>query len=999
MKSPTSAQIFEGDSASLGPHLPGLRAPPINRNDTPVVSGNEEPSMHPFSGKSPTQLRVMAQGALLGLVPHNVRYHELVDEGIEPNVLRRLYEDVGIKIASEPKDGTSSTQAVSPVTTTESTEEENYTPPEPPAKVVENKPSPPNRPISSPEYIPSTNELVPDPDTTQAKPQKKAQPKTSDPVATKPLSASASASAPNKPLERKDVIARMLAARAKKPAPDRATSEKEPSVVQSEYQTVEKQNGLGSSQPALSTEVPEAQSKQSTEALVKETNKAQTELARQRMEQLKKQGLAKSNRRVDTESASISPPPLPQKADHSASEHIISESSSRTLQESMHYPLPDRPPAPDSGPQSRIPGLFMTSSDELVPESKESSPSKTYTQASPVSRPASKAQILPRKRPVASDFTDEPASVVKKPFYNKDKGSVPENRVVIDISEDEYMYDVGEDRMDLDEESDKKENLPRPKDYGNSKQSQTHHPAEGLSKTPTKTPSRQGTQTTPNSRTSVKEKDQEHLRQKQLEIEAMRKRIAAFEKRHKAKQIASRTESPGVQSHQVVSLPETPPVSQAKLPSDEDNETEPLATEHSNIKFPQPEIEVQFTLNSSRDKSAQLDSSANLSARTRASLDPANLDEMRQKFLRKKEIESGLPLLEAELLKYEQRLAEFRKEEQKLLAEITKGKEGKRQLIAELENIGIETKGLSMEELQATKDHLAENGNLDNRPDTSGKLGHHIPRYVPSQVGLLVFRNSLSRSPPTLAPIQSSPNPSSDSGHSNVDKDAGFQVQDPQGAPPALDTESPPRDGDNMVREPASGAMLNISQNAQDEPGKFNVCAEGAHDLEISSSSSMDESMSSAESVSGGTPIVTNLPVRNGDLNLLASEGPSLDNSPSISMPSDNHIVAPSDHSQSMSGISESPEGISKSIQRQSSDAYGEGSIDSDAYEPPEPDSTKNLETVSSPPFSPASPRSVEARSATIPSFSSTQNDEPLTERIQEPNEEPKVPRKDVEVS
>lgn len=986
MKPPSIAQNFEGDSSFSESHLPGLRAPPINRNDTAVVTGNEEPSMRSSNGKSPTQLRVMAQGALLGLAPHNVRYRELVDEGIDPNVLRRLYEDVGIKIASGPEDGEAPTQAISPATTTESTEEENYTPPEPPTKVVENKPSPSSHPISSPEYIPATNESVLGPGTPQGKPQKEAQLKTSDPVATEPLSASVS----GKPLERKDVIARMLAARTKKPVSDQAVSDKEQAIFQPDHQAVEKQNGVTPTQPA--NEDPEPQSKQSTEALVKEKNKAQTELARQRMEQLKKQGLSKGNRRVDTDSASISPPPQPQQADHIASEHPISESSSRTLQESLHYPLPDRPPAPDSGPQSRIPGLFMTSSDQLVTESKESSPFKTHTQVSPVSRPASKTQVLPRKRPVASDFTDEPATAAKRPSYDQDKGTVPENRVVIDISEDEYMYDAGEDRMDLDEEPDKKEDFPRIKDRGKSKKSQGHSSGEALSKTPTKTPSRQGTQTTPISRTSIKEKDQEHLRQKQLEIDAMRKRIAEYEKRHKTKQIASRTESPGAQPCQVASsFSETPPVSQEKLPSAEDNVPEPLSAEPSNVKSRQPETGVHPSFNSSTDKPAKLDSSINSPARTRASLDPANLDEMRQKFLRKKEIESGLPLLEAELLKYEERLAEFKKEEQKLLAEITKGKEGKRQLIAELENLGIETEGLSVEELQATKDSLAENGNIDNRLDTSGKLDHLIPQYVPFQVGIPVFRNSLPRTPSALAPIQSSSNPIPDIEPSNIEKDAVFQAKDPRGPPPALGTERLPRD-DNMIRGPTS-------QDAQNETGKFSVRAEGVDDLEISSGSSMDESTSSAQSVSGSTPIVTYLPVRNGDSNSMAPESASFNNNPSVSMPSDNHPIPPSDNSQSLSGISESAEGVSKSDKRQSPDVYREGSVDSDAYEPPEPDSTENFETLSSPPFSPASPRSVEAASATIPSFSSTQNDEPLTERIQEPNEEPKVPREDAEVS
>lgn len=717
MKKSDLSQNFEGGSSFSGTRLPGLRAPSINRNDATGVSGNDESSTRSFDGKSPTQLRLMAQGALLGLVPHNVRYHELVNEGIEPNVLKRLYDEIGIKIASAPGEEAANDQAISPTRTTESTEEENYTPPEPPAD-VENKTSPSSRPISSPEYVPTMKPSVLAPDAPQTNGQEKAQLKTSDSAATEPISAPVS----EKPLERKDVIARMLAARAKKPVPDQAVSEKVETGLGSDHQTQssEKQNGVPSTQPVTATHVTEAHSAQSTEALVKEKNKAQTELARQRMEQLKKQGLSKSNRRVHTDSnSSSSPPPQshPQKVDP---EHPISESSSRTLAGSLHYPLPDRPPAPETGPQSRIPGLFMTSSDQAV-GSKESSPAKTQAQASPISRPASKTQILPRKRPVASDFTDEPASAAKKPFHDAVKGAVSENRVVIDISEDESMYDANEDKMDLDGESDKKEKIPASRDQRNSEQFQDRSSAEVLSKTPTKTPSRQGTQTTPNSRNSHKGKDQVVLQQKQLEIEAMRKRIAEYEKRHKAKQIASRTESPSAQPCPVSSVPETLPASQEKLPSPENNGTEPVSAEPPSVSK-QPETEVQPDLNLSTGQSTNLNFSISSPLRMRASLDPANLDEMRQKIRRRKEIESGLPLLEAELQKSEQRLAEFKKEEQKLLAEITKGKEGKRQLIAELENLGIETEGLTMEELQATKDSLAENENTDNLQDISGKL-------------------------------------------------------------------------------------------------------------------------------------------------------------------------------------------------------------------------------------------------------------------------------------
>lgn len=187
-------------------------------------------------------------------------------------------------------------------------------------------------------------------------------------------------------------------------------------------------------------------------------------------------------------------------------------------------------------------------------------------------------------------------------------------------------------------------------------------------------------------------------------------------------------------------------------------------------------------------------------------------------------------------------------------------------------------------------------------------------------------------------------------------------------------------------------------QDAPDETGKSTVYAEETNDGEISSSSSMDESMSSAPSVSGDTPIVTNSPVRNGESIPMVSENPSLSKEPSVAIAPDNPSVPPSDNSQSMSGISESAEGIPTSIQDQGFDITRENSVDSDTYEPPEPDATENFETAYSPSFSPASPRSVEAASATMPSLSGTQDDEPLTETNQDTNEGHKIHEEEVEV-
>ena len=295
------------------------------------------------------------------------------------------------------------------------------------------------------------------------------------------------------------------------------------------------------------------------------------------------------------------------------------------------------------------------------------------------------------------------------------------------------MYDADEDDMDLDEEWDSQAKIFRSNDQESSTQleGQDDLATELLSKTPTKSSSHQATPIALASRTPSKGKEQDHLRQRELEIEAMHKKIAEYEKRQKEKLAASRTQSPGTQPCPVPSLVQAPtsstspvhPQERPSSPRDKGAESSPQAPSYIN-----PVI-------------ADLPRSS--PARTRASLDPANINDMKKKFLRKKEIESGLPLLEAELVKSEQRLAEYRKQEQELLAEINKGKEGKRQLIAELESLGIETEGLSMAELQATKDNLIDNGDMDSPPSKSSS--REIPCHVnlsPRDETSLEFRNS-----------------------------------------------------------------------------------------------------------------------------------------------------------------------------------------------------------------------------------------------------------------
>jgi hypothetical protein len=157
-----------------------------------------------------------------------------------------------------------------------------------------------------------------------------------------------------------------------------------------------------------------------------------------------------------------------------------------------------------------------------------------------------------------------------------------------------------------------------------------------------------------------------------------------------------------------------------------------------------------------------------------------------------------------------------------------------------------------------------------------------------------------------------------------------------------------------------------------------------SNDREITSSSSMDESIDSARSISPDAHILTNPSIRNGDSNLETPESSKLDdgNLGSVELPEGRFKV--------QSGISRPTSPNSNMAELPNQDGTPnlgnprESSVGSDAYEPPEPKATiDRFETISSPPFSPASPRSVEAASAPLPSFPNTQNDEALTGEVQ----------------
>lgn len=503
----------------------------------------------PIAGKTVSQIRVMAQGALLGLAPHNIRFNELAKENIDPDILRQLYNEIGIKITSSVSDVKSSekSDSIAPVAPKEQ----------------------------------------------------------QDPIRKTTQKEDSSVTGTSKPLERKELIARMLAAKANK-----ATTSTGPKSTES---TSRPTSGMGQSAVLPGDTVVSPK-------IYKAKNKAQTELARQRIEQLKKMGLKRQQSQAEKASTSQTP------------------STDSTQQvATLSHPLPDRPPVPEqSNSPTEAQTLQMSGLSATPSEGKSSSvPADIGNTEMDTSTP----RKIAVKRPRASDF-DEIIPTSKKP-------SVIQDRLVIDISDDESMEDE-DDTLMLDANNDTPSFpiLPPPRSSGPSYQ-------------------RSSASATPQSRLN----DAESLRQKHLEIQAMRRRIAEFEEKKKAKK-----------SNPIA--PTISPSDSFKTTSDQDDATQSQAEE-------EPLAPIAATL--ARPKSASVLSSSTQSA---VHTDGSNLDQIRQKLLRKQEIKA--------------KLAGFRRLEEELMAEIAKGREGRTQLLDELENIDLETQ--EMEALQEIQHAEATEG-------------------------------------------------------------------------------------------------------------------------------------------------------------------------------------------------------------------------------------------------------------------------------------------------
>lgn len=530
----------------------------------------------------------------------------------------------------------------------------------------------------------------------------------------------------------------------------------------------------------------------STDTHAKANKKAQTELARQRMEALKNRGNNTQPSHGNNPHA-IRPELGPQTLTEDSQPGVFQKESSNPLlplkaPESIQQGMFYKPVSRESA--FNIPGLFMDSAASkkstlldlsqaqlLIndPHAKFEITQGTIPRGTEVQDPSAESPINharssarnfeatsttsansethmqpatlggTRKRQKAADFIDSPSSKIKRPL-----GQNLDTSVIIEVSEDETYGDTEnetdiEDDIAMDIEEGNGQNPPPKKLSSNESGSVKQKAIRDLPPL-SDFPSRK--KATPNvavilpptTHTPSRGKEPQILKTKEKEIELMNRRIAELEQRLKAKQSASRAQTPGTPGSSTASpkLLGVSAVSQEKfrsgvtdvksihdsnkqtgVPKSTDVETATTTNVAEAAEIIQPiegaehveaariaaeaanaanaaeamqaaraaelaeadkAIEQERLLAEQRAKAIELAEAERLQAAAAAA--EAKAEEQRQ--ARRAEIESGLPVLDAEMERTKLRLESLRKQTDDLESEVQKGVEGRRVLMEEL---------------------------------------------------------------------------------------------------------------------------------------------------------------------------------------------------------------------------------------------------------------------------------------------------------------------------
>lgn len=620
------------EDGNVSPYDPARPAPVHDSARSGFGASNDssrpkiaKPFERTYDNKSLAELRQLAKGALLSLVPHKIVYADLLKEGVNPQVLQSLYGELGLKTDPVPTNAHAEVREQPPLSHV--LETLKASPPVLAQKQIHQGGvlEPPPLPSSgtTPDELPR-NETRPVPALLDAPKQQ---------------------AAPSPSLERKDRIAQLLAAKTGRPNPAPAstaiathkddTSTSVPDIKSTETAG---SHALASPSPSQTQQDPDG----AQEVQKAPKSKAQSELVKARMEQLMREAAAKA----EAETSKDIPTAL-----------TVSRSPTATAAANVAPQFGQTTPLSTNLPQSYIgqlsatsviPGLFMTSTlpsgqDEAaasVPEDTEMGGTSAHEPIDTLSAPAtilrtSSTPTVPLKRPLASDFSSVGAEPQNKRPHTQDESqpvnsSAGENDTTDEFSEGEIVEEPGLIATPTASKSD-----PRRvrEEHGSAFASQAAPVVDRKNRS-------EQTRVFSLQNNSANDSGSGGLyRAKQTEIESMRRKIAEMEQRNKLKRTQSQSEST------VVSDPSIPPTS-------------------SPPAIPNPR-------SNSLNSSPSLSQRQPITPRTISKLTPAQLAEraatlkadlLRARTQRQRVLQEGLPDLNLEVSKTQSRLDKARNE-------------------------------------------------------------------------------------------------------------------------------------------------------------------------------------------------------------------------------------------------------------------------------------------------------------------------------------------------
>ena len=520
-----------------------------------------------------TGKREAAKAALLQLQSHGFTFDQIIDQGMNPEVLRSLHAELSIPIirtTESQQDGSISlsylpsteTEYIAPIANIDSSLEET--------SVVFGKremkgslPALPHEPQARKEH-----------DTRLVAPSSNSK-RSADGPFRKTLGTKTSE---GKPMDRKEYIARMLAAKAGKPDSVTGTS-----IPRTSAATVSAPDAQAPAVIAATTiKLPANETKSgpraADQALPKDDDdaetkkrKAITDLARQKMEALKLPQEARNAISNQSPKQTVLSQVEKVAKDQAYTDIAAPQPATINRQSSYFSPISQKSPFP-------LPGLFMTSSvagaaassqpllGGISTNDQQSQQLTTPTSPASRSKPPIKAAssegeislnpedthervaldstvTLHRKRQKAADFLDSPATRIKRPLAQQGNSNI-----IIEISEEETLDDSEDDDLDddLDDASIASRRIAsihpqivNPID----KRSKSIKDQPPLSDSPSRKKALGMPPTT--SMESNKVREPEGLKTKEMEIELMNRKIAELEQRISAKKTISRADTPG----------------------------------------------------------------------------------------------------------------------------------------------------------------------------------------------------------------------------------------------------------------------------------------------------------------------------------------------------------------------------------------------------------------------------------------------------------------------